>query len=106
MKNKEFAIALLSVVCCLLSITSCTDDEGPAKLVTWDIGDPTAAEYNEDYYAGGQLGTTTDNTATAYQQPTKSVESAGMMTTFNEGEYLFEKDYNTNTEGRVLRRMP
>ena len=80
-------------------LVSCADDEGPAKLVTWDIGNPAAAEYNEDYYAGGQLGTTTDNTATAYEQPTKSVENAGMMTAFNEGEYLFEKDYNTNTEG-------
>ncbi|MBO4549994.1 MAG: c-type cytochrome [Bacteroidaceae bacterium] len=78
---------------------SCADDEGPAKLITWDIGDPTTAEYNEDYYAGGLLGTTTDNTATAFKQPTKSVENEGMVTAFNEGEYLFEKDYNTNTEG-------
>ena len=82
-----------------LFLVACANDEGPATPISWDIGNPTAAEYNEDYYAGGQLGTTTDNTATAYQQPTKSVESAGMMTAFNEGEYLFEKDYNTNTEG-------
>ena len=80
-------------------IVACSDDEGPAKIISWDIGSPTTSEYSEDFYAGGLLGTTTVNTATAYQQPTKALENAGMMTAFNEGEYLFEKDYNTNTEG-------
>ena len=82
-----------------LFLVACANDEGPAKLITWDIGNPTDSEYSEDFYAGGLLGTTSVNTATAYQQPTKAVENAGMMTAFNEGEYLFEKDYNTNTEG-------
>ena len=80
-------------------ISSCADDEGPAKLTTWDIGNPETMEYAEDYYAGGLLGTTSVNSATAFKQPTKVVEYDGMMTAFNEGEYLFEKDYNTNTEG-------
>ena len=74
----------------------CSDSDAP---VSWDIGDPTETTYPEDYYAGGKLGTTSVNTATAYEQPTKAVENAGMMTAFNEGEYLFEKDYNTNTSG-------
>ena len=74
-------------------------DEGPASPITWDIGNPTTSDYSEDFYAGGLLGTTSVNTATAYEQPTKAVEDAGMMTAFSEGEYLFEKDYNTNTEG-------
>ena len=74
----------------------CSDSDAP---VSWDIGDPTETTYPEDYYAGGKLGTTSVNTATAYEQPTKAVVDAGMMTAFNEGEYLFEKDYNTNTSG-------
>ena len=45
------------------------------------------------------LGTTADNSATAFKQPSKAVENAGLMNAFNEGEYLFEKDYNTNPDG-------
>ena len=75
---------------------SSSDSDAP---VSWEIGDPDNPNLPEDYYAGGQLGTTAVNTATAFEQPTKAVETAGMMTAFNEGEYLFEKDYNTNTDG-------
>ena len=96
MKNK---LSIFGVVLMGSFITvgcSSTDSDSP---VSWEIGDPTTSDYPEDYYAGGLLGTTAVNTATAFEQPTKAVENAGMMTAFNEGEYLFEKDYNTNTEG-------
>ena len=86
-KSILFSIVLLGS----FTLVSCLDEEEP-KPETWDIGDPTATNYPEDYYAGGLLGTTAVNTATAYEQPTKAVETAGMMTAFNEGEYLFEKD--------------
>jgi hypothetical protein len=79
-------------------IVGCTSDDDVA-VKSWDIGDPTETEYPEDYYAGGLLGTTSVNTATAYEQPTKAVENANMEMAFNEGEYLFEKDFNTNTSG-------
>ena len=68
--------------------TGCSDDEDITPT-TWEIGNPTTQDYPEDYYAGGLLGTTTVNTATAFEQPSKAVENAGMMTAFNEGEYLF-----------------
>ena len=42
----------------------CSDSDAP---VSWDIGDPTETTYPEDYYAGGKLGTTSVNTATAYE---------------------------------------
>ena len=80
-------------------IAGCSDNDDTSDITSWEIGDPSAADYPEDYYAGGRLGTTTVNTATAFEQPSKAVENAGMMTAFNEGEYLFEKDYNTNTDG-------
>ena len=68
--------ATISVSC------SSTDADEP---VSWVIGDPTTTDYPEDYYAGGLLGTTSVNTASAYQQPTKAVENTNMMTAFNEG---------------------
>ena len=82
-----------------LITVGCSGSDDTVNPTTWEIGDPTATDYPEDYYAGGLLGTTAVNTATAFEQPSKAVENAGMMTAFNEGEYLFEKDYNTNTEG-------
>jgi signal peptidase I len=94
--NKPFLFAM--VLMGSFIIIGCSDDDDN-QPISWEIGDPTTSDYPEDYYAGGLLGTTTVNTATAFEQPTKAVENAGMMTAFNEGEYLFEKDYNTNTDG-------
>ena len=91
-KATKFAFVLLSGIVCV----SCSDVD---DAETWNIPDPETIEYPEDYYAGGQLGTTTVNASTAYKQPTLAVENAGMITAFNEGEYLFEKDYNENTDG-------
>ena len=93
-KLSIFGIVLMGAAIC----TGCSSSDAD-EPVSWDIGDPTNTDYPEDYYAGGLLGTTSVNASTAFKQPTKAVESAGMMTAFNEGEYLFEKDYNTNTEG-------
>ena len=96
--NKKYVIKILG--CMMMApvvLSSCSEeDEGP---LSWDIGEGTAIDYPEDYYAGGKLGTTTNNSSTAYKQPTLAVENAGMVTAFNEGEYLFEKDFNTNTSG-------
>ena len=52
-------------------IVGCSDDED--KPTTWEIGNPTTSDYPEDYYAGGQLGTTTVNTASAFEQPSKAL---------------------------------
>ena len=81
-----------------MAMVSCSEDAADDAL-SWEIGEGTQIDYPEDYYAGGQLGTTTNNSSTAYKQPSLAVENAGMVTAFNEGEYLFEKDFNTNTTG-------
>lgn len=81
-----------------IAATSCKDDVEDEPL-SWEIGEGEEFNYPEDYYAGGKLGTTTNNSSTAYKQPTLAVKNAGMVTAFNEGEYLFEKDFNTNTSG-------
>ena len=88
-----------SVLLGMFITAGCSSSDETVSPTSWEIGEPTATDYPEDYYAGGLLGTTAVNSATAFEQPTKAVENAGMMTAFNEGEYLFEKEYNTNTEG-------
>ena len=63
----------------------CSSSDETVEPLTWEIGDPTVTDYPEDYYAGGLLGTTSENSSTAFKQPSKAVETAGMMTAFNEG---------------------
>ena len=48
-------------------ITGCSGDDDTVKPTSWEIGDPTITDYPEDYYAGGLLGTTAVNTATAFE---------------------------------------
>ena len=55
----------------------CSGSDDNVEPTSWDIGDPKTTDYPEDYYAGGLLGTTTVNSATAFEQPTKAVETAG-----------------------------
>ena len=80
-----------------MTAVSCSDDTPEA--LSWNIGEGTELDYPEDYFTGGQLGTTANNSSTAFKQPTPAVENAAMVTAFNEGEYLFENDFNTNTSG-------
>ena len=63
--------SLIGIFCTALVFASCSDDE--TQPLSWDIGEPTATDYPEDYYAGGLLGTTAENSSTAFKQPTKAV---------------------------------
>lgn len=79
----------------LLSLTACNDDPTPSPR-------PVAGEGNEVFSAaewlpGGDLGTTDNNTQTAYEDPTPAVEKAGMTDKFKYGEIFFERTFNTAT---------
>ena len=77
-----------------LILWSCNDDNN-------EISDPanTVEVADEEWYSGGKLGTVFNTTSFAYEQPTPAIENAGMAQAFKFGEYLFEKDFNENTEG-------
>lgn len=93
--NKKTLISSLLI---LAAFASCSDDNNDTSAEI-DLGDGTQKEYPDEYYAGGRLGTTTNVTAFAYEQPTPAVEQAGMTQEFFLGEKLFERDFNQNTEG-------
>ncbi len=97
MKMQMKKSRMLLAVCAAALLASCSDDV--SESLSWEIGEGTTLDYPEDYFAGGRLGTTSNNSSVAFKQPTPAVESAGMVTAFNEGEYLFENDFNENTEG-------
>ncbi len=80
-------------------LASCSDDNSSFTGDIIDLGPGSTTEKSEDYYAGGQLGTTTLVNAYAYQQPTPAVALANMQMEFQNGETLFERDYNQNSDG-------
>ncbi|MDO4191481.1 MAG: di-heme oxidoredictase family protein [Bacteroidales bacterium] len=85
MKKLCYLSALIFVFVCI----SCEQNRRETKPV----------ELSEEYYSGGKLGTVFNATSFAYEQPAPAVENAGMAQAFREGEYIFEKDYNTNASG-------
>ena len=64
-----------------------------------DRNDPTPPSpgVEEETYAGGLLGTTFNQSASAYEDPTPAVEQAGLASLFKQGEFFFEHTYTQNT---------
>ncbi len=76
----------------IILFSSCNNDS-PGK-------DPVVDVDNEEWYAGGLLGTVFNTTSYAYEQPSPAVEkTASMDEAFKYGEYLFKRDFNENKEG-------
>ncbi|MBR4593093.1 MAG: hypothetical protein IKO33_00740 [Bacteroidaceae bacterium] len=67
--------------------------EPDAKYVGQAVGNFSA----DEWYPGGQLGTTDNVTAGCYEDETPSVEIQGLTTAFNLGEAAFERKYTTLT---------
>ena len=62
-----------------------------------EVIDPEVPEsVAEETYAGGKLGTTFNQSASAFQDPTPAVENAGMVNAFKYGEFFFEHTITQN----------
>jgi CxxC motif-containing protein (DUF1111 family) len=94
MKIKNIFI-LASMASMMSLMISCSDDDTP----TPSTGNDEETELADEWYAGGKLGTSFNYSASAYQQPTAAVENAGMLYEFKSGEQIFERIFNTNTDG-------
>lgn len=90
MKHYYLIPALFSA----MALMGCSDDDNlDLNLPEKEFGKPS-----EWYYAGGELGTTSIQSAYAYRQATPAVDNAGLGLKFQIGESLFEKDYNTSSD--------
>ena len=70
-----------------LSLTACSDDDVKGNNPSPETPD----ELPDWYYTGGELGTTSNSTSTAFEDPTAVVEAdATMNAAFNRGEQFFE----------------
>ncbi|MBR6285891.1 MAG: hypothetical protein IKR18_02720 [Bacteroidaceae bacterium] len=77
------------------TIVACSSDNDipdPEK----EVVDPSVAE---QFYTGGQLGTSFVSSSKAYEQPTPAVNQSNMFLSFNRGEKMFEKPFTSNTNG-------
>ena len=68
----------------VLSFAACSDEDAPRQ-----INPPIEPVTDEEWYAGGLLGTTFNSSASAYEEPTPAVENAGMTGKLKYGEYFF-----------------
>ena len=78
------------------SLAACNDDETGTDN---PAGGDSETELPEWYYTGGELGTSTDVTSVAFEQPTPAVDQGGFTASFNRGEQLFEKPFMANVDG-------
>ena len=86
-------IILSMTLLCGGLLASCHHD--PEEIVTPTPSGPDAWVQIETL-AGGELGTTFNQSASAYEDPTPAVEQAGMVNAFKYGEFFFEHTITQN----------
>ena len=89
MKKHWIFLALSAIV---LTGTSCSDDNNNSGG-----GDGPITELPDYYYTGGKLGTTSNVTASAYEQETEAINKQGLLASFKRGERIFESPFDTDT---------
>ena len=85
MKKKTILMAVMALA--TASFIGCKPDEEIPQL---------PEELAEETYAGGRLGTTFNQSASAFEDPTPAVEQAGMVNAFKYGEFFFEHTVTQN----------
>ena len=100
--SKNYNMLILSGLLCF-SLTSCKDDdptftqEDTSGLEVNYIGKKVGNFLAEEWYPGGDLGTTDNVSAGCYEDEAPVVAQMGLMDAFNKGETFFERNYNTGT---------
>lgn len=81
-------------------LAACNDDnkiDDPNKEEEIEVDNPYI-NVEVETYAGGELGTTFNQSASAYEDPTPATEQAGMENQFKYGESFFERTYTQSNE--------
>lgn len=85
-----------------LAMTSCKDDNpGPDDYIPSDdytyVGKAVGNFTADEWYPGGELGTTDNVSSGCYEDETPAVSNQGLMDEFNLGEMFFERNVTLNT---------
>ena len=91
----------LMMTCALIGISasSCSDDDKVSEISTTGevdyayVGKKVGNFLAEEWYPGGELGTTENTTATCYEDETPAVNQSDLYNAFKMGELLFEHDF-------------
>ena len=59
-------------------------------------GGDVKPELPDYYYTGGKLGTTSNTTASAYEQETEAINNQGLLASFKRGERIFESPFDSD----------
>lgn len=97
MKNILYPLAIASAI---FSLSACSDDE-TKLIVETDARYVGTAQGNfsaEEWYPGGQLGTTDNVYAGCYEDETPATDQQSLMDAFHEGEMIFERSVTINTK--------
>ena len=86
MKKKWIFLALTAI-----ALTSCHDDKNNG-------GSEVVPELPDYYYTGGKLGTTSNVTASAYEQETEAINKQGLLASFKRGERIFESPFDIDDD--------
>lgn len=92
MNYKYLYLALTATI----AMSACSDNENNDNQEPLLPADPTIAE---QFYSGGQLGTSFVASSKAYEQPTPAINNSDMFLSFNRGEKMFEKPFTANMNG-------
>ena len=99
-RNNTINLIILSS---LLSfgLASCSDDDSKETEITKTdaeyIGQKVGNFLAEEWYPGGELGTTDNVSAGCYEDEAPAVNQMGLIDAFNKGEAFFERNFNTGT---------
>lgn len=107
MKKNLLSKTLMLCILGAFSLTGCedkddiNDSENPetGEISTTDeadyryVGKATKGFKAEEWYPGGELGTTESTAAHSYEVETEAITRAGLFNAFKKGELLFEHDF-------------
>ncbi len=102
MNLKKKSYLIFGAVGCLLSFTACSDDDDKAEstdlaeanYVGQAVGNFTA----DEWYPGGELGTTTNVSSSCYEDNTPAIDQQGLSSLFNQGDMMASAKYTLSTE--------
>ena len=86
------ALALVAVAC-----ENNNEIKAPAESDAKYVGQAVGNFSAEEWYPGGELGTTTNVSEGCYQDPAPAVTAQGLDAEFNHGEMFFERNVTLNT---------
>ena len=97
MNKKKYFFLVMAALSMGSAMTSCTDDDdnsgSDAPVIEADyIGKAVGNFTAEEWYAGGDKGTTMNVTQGCYEDETPSVTEMGLTEAFNRGEQFFERN--------------